>query len=386
MVTMRKLCKWGVTCASKPSATTPIVQVFLVNLRLDFRCSGNINAWDETSGLPLHTAAWFLRTFPNAVRVMIHLSGSCRNVQKVELRWIKTDVFCLCSAPDKPSHFQTEGFVREKKIQRLWVVEERAGARQQGEWAALVVLISVIRLSTEAHWIMFNLYCTCVDHWHSQIVVPALPGKALKRQLPFRPDEGLFEESFIEERRVGLEQFINRSVDVLLEYVCFLCVCSAFAPSSYTCLFSFCVHVSAELQVTLWPRTSAVFTCSCRRKPSTATTFPEKYGTRVVLWGGGLLNCGAGWTVLPSSRLLLTYSFLSFCFNSISLFPVSLFLLICDIEMVQIIWQMLDKNNPCQFLSRPSSLLNFLMVPKPCGTQKGGGGGMFLGCRSLTGL
>uniref|UniRef100_H3DLJ4 Sorting nexin 12 n=1 Tax=Tetraodon nigroviridis TaxID=99883 RepID=H3DLJ4_TETNG len=43
----------------------------------------------------------------------------------------------------------------------------------------------------------------------SKIVVPALPGKALKRQLPFRPDEGLFEESFIEERR-GLEQFINR--------------------------------------------------------------------------------------------------------------------------------------------------------------------------------
>uniref|UniRef100_A0A3B5QPA5 Sorting nexin 12 n=1 Tax=Xiphophorus maculatus TaxID=8083 RepID=A0A3B5QPA5_XIPMA len=44
----------------------------------------------------------------------------------------------------------------------------------------------------------------------SKIVVPPLPGKALKRQLPFRGDEGLFEEAFIEERRVGLEQFINR--------------------------------------------------------------------------------------------------------------------------------------------------------------------------------
>lgn len=140
-----------------------------------------------------------------------------------------------------------------------------------------------------AHW------CDEVEHrrpgsWlipttDAQIVVPALPGKALKRQLPFRPDEGLFEESFIEERRMGLEQFINRSVDVLVQYVCFLGVCSAFAASSYTCLFSFCVHVSAELQVTLWPRTSAVFTCSCRRKPSTATTFPEKYDTRVVLGG-----------------------------------------------------------------------------------------------------
>uniref|UniRef100_A0AAZ3SDP2 PX domain-containing protein n=1 Tax=Oncorhynchus tshawytscha TaxID=74940 RepID=A0AAZ3SDP2_ONCTS len=44
----------------------------------------------------------------------------------------------------------------------------------------------------------------------SKIVVPPLPGKALKRQLPFRGDEGIFEDSFIEERRVGLEQFINR--------------------------------------------------------------------------------------------------------------------------------------------------------------------------------
>ncbi|KAM7338925.1 hypothetical protein ACRRTK_002409 [Alexandromys fortis] len=43
-----------------------------------------------------------------------------------------------------------------------------------------------------------------------RIVVPPLPGKALKRQLPFRGDEGIFEESFIEERRQGLEQFINK--------------------------------------------------------------------------------------------------------------------------------------------------------------------------------
>ncbi|XP_062997693.1 sorting nexin-12 isoform X1 [Elgaria multicarinata webbii] len=45
----------------------------------------------------------------------------------------------------------------------------------------------------------------------SKIVVPPLPGKALKRQLPFRGDEGIFEESFIEERRQGLEQFINKT-------------------------------------------------------------------------------------------------------------------------------------------------------------------------------
>ncbi|MBN3273844.1 SNX12 protein, partial [Polyodon spathula] len=56
----------------------------------------------------------------------------------------------------------------------------------------------------------------------SKIVVPPLPGKALKRQLPFRGDEGIFEESFIEERRVGLEQFINNKPCLCLS-VCFLC-------------------------------------------------------------------------------------------------------------------------------------------------------------------
>jgi sorting nexin-3/12 len=44
----------------------------------------------------------------------------------------------------------------------------------------------------------------------SKIVVPSLPGKAWKRQMPFRNDEGIFEEDFIEERRKGLEQFINK--------------------------------------------------------------------------------------------------------------------------------------------------------------------------------
>ncbi|XP_070568511.1 sorting nexin-12-like [Ptychodera flava] len=44
----------------------------------------------------------------------------------------------------------------------------------------------------------------------SKIVVPPLPGKAWKRQLPFRGDDGIFEEDFIEERRQGLEAFINR--------------------------------------------------------------------------------------------------------------------------------------------------------------------------------
>uniref|UniRef100_A0A3B5K974 Sorting nexin 3 n=1 Tax=Takifugu rubripes TaxID=31033 RepID=A0A3B5K974_TAKRU len=44
----------------------------------------------------------------------------------------------------------------------------------------------------------------------SKVVVPPLPGKALFRQFPFRGDDGIFEENFIEERRQGLEQFLNK--------------------------------------------------------------------------------------------------------------------------------------------------------------------------------
>ncbi|XP_078068513.1 sorting nexin-3 isoform X2 [Mustelus asterias] len=46
----------------------------------------------------------------------------------------------------------------------------------------------------------------------SKVVVPPLPGKALFRQLPFRGDDGIFDDSFIEERRQGLEQFINKMI------------------------------------------------------------------------------------------------------------------------------------------------------------------------------
>jgi sorting nexin-3/12 len=45
----------------------------------------------------------------------------------------------------------------------------------------------------------------------SKILVPALPGKALARQLPWVADEkGMFADDFIEERRVALEAFINK--------------------------------------------------------------------------------------------------------------------------------------------------------------------------------
>jgi len=44
----------------------------------------------------------------------------------------------------------------------------------------------------------------------SKIVVPPLPEKAWRRQLPFRNDEGIFDEEFIEQRRKQLEVFINK--------------------------------------------------------------------------------------------------------------------------------------------------------------------------------
>jgi len=44
----------------------------------------------------------------------------------------------------------------------------------------------------------------------SKIVVPPLPGKALAKLLPFRADDGIFEDEFIEDRRQALESFINR--------------------------------------------------------------------------------------------------------------------------------------------------------------------------------
>nr|ACO10469.1 Sorting nexin-12 [Caligus rogercresseyi] len=44
----------------------------------------------------------------------------------------------------------------------------------------------------------------------SKIVVPSLPSKAIKRQLPFRSDDGIYEEGFIENRRALLEAFINK--------------------------------------------------------------------------------------------------------------------------------------------------------------------------------
>ena len=42
-------------------------------------------------------------------------------------------------------------------------------------------------------------------------MMPSLPGKAFTKQLPFiTSDDGIFEPEFIEERRLGLEEFLNK--------------------------------------------------------------------------------------------------------------------------------------------------------------------------------
>lgn len=69
-------------------------------------------------------------------------------------------------------------------------------------------------LSACCDWSKVDIHLSYPSLLHSryQIVVPKLPSKAWKRQLPFRADEGIFDEEFIEERRKGLEGFINKWV------------------------------------------------------------------------------------------------------------------------------------------------------------------------------
>merc|ERR1711931_156154 len=43
-----------------------------------------------------------------------------------------------------------------------------------------------------------------------KLIIPPMPGKSLMRQMPFRNDDGIFEDKFIEKRRQALEQFINK--------------------------------------------------------------------------------------------------------------------------------------------------------------------------------
>ena len=62
---------------------------------------------------------------------------------------------------------------------------------------------SVRRRYRDFMWLKKELAKNC------KISTPPLPGKALKRQLPFRRDGGLFDDDFIEDRRKALEKFLN---------------------------------------------------------------------------------------------------------------------------------------------------------------------------------
>lgn len=63
---------------------------------------------------------------------------------------------------------------------------------------------SVRRRYSDFEWLRAEL------ERESKVVVPPLPGKALFRQLPFRGDDGIYDDSFVEERRQSLEQFLNK--------------------------------------------------------------------------------------------------------------------------------------------------------------------------------
>jgi len=49
-----------------------------------------------------------------------------------------------------------------------------------------------------------------LENADTKLMVPPLPEKAWHRQLPFQKNNTLFQEDFIEERRRGLEAFINK--------------------------------------------------------------------------------------------------------------------------------------------------------------------------------
>ena len=83
-------------------------------------------------------------------------------------------------------------------------------------------------------------------------MVPPLPSKALKRQMPFRNDDGIYEEGFIEERRSALEAFVNK-------------IAGGFSHSSLELhILVFGNSLMAWFQVTHLPKMRDVCTCFFR--------------------------------------------------------------------------------------------------------------------------
>lgn len=64
---------------------------------------------------------------------------------------------------------------------------------------------TVVRRYSDFEWLHKEL-----EQSDTKMAVPSLPDKAWQRQLPFRKDQGAFQDDFIEERRQGLEVFLNK--------------------------------------------------------------------------------------------------------------------------------------------------------------------------------
>ena len=64
---------------------------------------------------------------------------------------------------------------------------------------------TVVRRYSDFEWLHKEL-----EQSDTKMAVPPLPEKAWQRQLPFRKDQGIFQDDFIEERRRGLEVFLNK--------------------------------------------------------------------------------------------------------------------------------------------------------------------------------
>ena len=85
-----------------------------------------------------------------------------------------------------------------------------------------------------------------------KIVVPPLPSKAIGRQVSFwAKDDGIFDQAFIEKRRQGLEDFINKyggSTGVFV--VCWMAMFTCVVIMQENCLLDgyghMCCHDARE--------------------------------------------------------------------------------------------------------------------------------------------
>ena len=82
------------------------------------------------------------------------------------------------------------------QVQRLRVAQDRDQEGRAGESIERFISLALLNLTSSFHLL--------------QIYVPPLPEKAYLKQVPLlNQDDGIFEKDFIEDRRRGLEDFIN---------------------------------------------------------------------------------------------------------------------------------------------------------------------------------